>query len=151
MITTLAFFHGEQALVGLALAILIVVIGGPIVLYFWLWHSKISEAKLALAYFAVVAASCAEVFLNPNNPTSLSLLTAFLIGFILTLPWSLVVFFASLSGSRVGDQAFALAIAFFGVINALILYLVAKKLRRLISPTEPVKMRRLITPTEGEK
>ncbi len=153
MITTLAFLHGEQLLVGLALAVVIVLVGVPLLLYFWLWHSKISEAKLALAYFAVVAASCAEMFLDSNNPTSGASYTAFLIGLILTLPWSAVVFFATMSasGERVSEQVFALAIAFCGVINAFLLYLIAKKLRRLVSATEPVKIRRLISPTEGEK
>ena len=153
MTITLAFFHGEQVLVGLALAVVIVLVVVPLLLYFWLWHSRISELKLALAYFAVVAATCAEVFLNPSNPTSLSSITAFLLGLILTLPWSAVAFFATMSasGERVSEQLFALAIAFCGVINAFLLYLIAKKLRRLINPTGPVKVHRLITPTEGEK
>ena len=43
-----ALLHGEQVLVALVFAGLSVVIGLPALLYVWLWHTKLSELKLAI-------------------------------------------------------------------------------------------------------
>jgi hypothetical protein len=129
----LALLHGEQVLIGLLLAGAIVVVCVPVLLYLWLWHTKVSEAKLAVAYFGVVAVLWGIFAMNPNNPTSMVSLTAFSIGFILTLPWSAVTGFlvAELSPG-LGDRLFALVSVLFAAVNAVILYFIAVKLRRLI-------------------
>ena len=49
---SLAFLHGEQALVGFVLAAVTVLVGFPLLVYVWLRHTKLSEKKLALAYFS---------------------------------------------------------------------------------------------------
>ena len=57
----------------------------------------------------------------------------FSIGFILTLPWSAVTSFivAKLSPG-LGDRPFALVLVVFAGVNAVILYFIAVKIRRLI-------------------
>ena len=129
----LGLLHGEQVLIGLLLAVVIVVVCVPVLLYFWLWHSTVSESKLAVAYFVIVTVLWGIVFMNPNNPTSMVSLTAFSMGFILTLPWSAVTSFivAELTPG-LGDRPFALVLVLFGAVNAVILYFIAVKLRRLI-------------------
>lgn len=130
----LALLHGEQVLIGLLLAGVILVVCVPVLLYFWLWHSTVSASKLVVAYFVIVAVLWGVVAMNPNrNPTSMVSLTAFSMGFILTLPWSAVTSFivAELSPG-LGDRPLALLSVLFAAVNAVILYFIAVKIRRLI-------------------
>ena len=125
--------HGEQVLIGLILAAVIVVVCVPILLYFWLWHSTISEAKLAVAYFVIVAVLWGILAMNPNDPTSMVSLTAFSIGFILTLPWSAVIgFIVAAVTPGLGDRPFALVLVPFVAVDAVIFYFILVKIRRLI-------------------
>ena len=50
-----AFLQDEIVLVGLLFVGLIALIGVPLVLYLWLWHTKVSELKLTLAYLILMA------------------------------------------------------------------------------------------------
>jgi len=128
----LALLHGEQVLIGLLLAA-VVVVCVPVLLYLWLWHSTVSASKLAVAYFVIVAVLWGIVAMNPNNPTSMVSLTAFSIGFILTLPWSAVTsFIVAVLSPGLGDRPFALVSVLFAAVNAVILYFIAVKVRRLI-------------------
>ena len=129
---SLAFLHGEQALIGLVLAGLIALIGIPLLLYLWLWHTKVSELKLAIAYLVLVAILCV-VFTRTRFPLSMLSLTPFALAFILTLPWSAVAIWA-LEGrdAAINDHEFAVTMVLGAGINAVLLYLAAVKMRRLI-------------------
>ena len=131
----LVFLHGEWILVPLALAALTAVIGVPLVLYVWLWRTKVSEFKLAIAYLLFVGVLCL-IFSSggPANPAWIFWNTASALGFILTLPWNLLASwgFGILRGSGVYDHEFAIMMLLGGGVNAVLLYLVAIKLRRLI-------------------
>ena len=125
--------HGEQILIALLIAAVIVVVCVPVLLYFWLWHSRVSEAKLAVAYFVIVTVLWGIFAINPNRPTSLVSFTAFSIGFILTLPWSAVASFMVVEFSPgLGERPFALISVFLAAVNAVILYFIGVKMRRLI-------------------
>ena len=128
----LAFLHGEWILVPLALAGLMALIGVPLMLYFWLWRTKVSELKLAIGYFLFVGVLCI-IFGSggPANPASILWNIASALAFILTLPWNLLAAwaFGALRGS---DREFAIMMLLGGGVNAVLLYLVAIKLRRLI-------------------
>jgi hypothetical protein len=133
----LALLHGEQFLVGFLFAAVIVIVGFPVLMYFWLWRSTISESKLALTYFVVVAVLCLLFSITPNNPTSIPSFIAYSISFILTLPWSALAGFVigemlEARGSTLGDRLFALVIVICAGVNAVILYFIALKMRRLI-------------------
>lgn len=131
----LAFLHGEWILVPLALAGLTALIGVPLALYVWLWHTKVSELKLAIAYLIFVGVLCI-IFgsAGPANPAWILSNTASALGFILTLPWNLLAgwAFSILRGSEVNDHEFAIMMMIGGGVNAVLLYLVALKLRHLI-------------------
>jgi len=129
----LAFLHGEQVLIGLGLAGLIVLIGGPLVLYVWLWHTKVSELKLTIAYLILMAILCV-VFGTSSNISSILSLTMSMLGYILSLPWSVLASRAvsAATNSEVSDQQFALLMMLAAGINAVLLYLAAVKMRRLI-------------------
>jgi uncharacterized membrane protein len=131
---TLAFLHGEEVLIGLPLAVGIILVGVPLLLYIWLWHTKASEMKLALAYFASVAALCGMLSLNLYARPSVFLLTALCLSFLLTLPWSALVgwVLSNPNGSAIGDHKVEVVMLFGAVINAVILYSIAVKMRRLI-------------------
>ena len=130
---SLAFLHGEQVLIGLGLAGLIVLIGGPLVLYVWLWHTKVSELKLTAAYLIFMALLCV-VFGSSPDITSILSLTISMLGYILSLPWSVLASWAvsEARNSPVSDREFALLMMFAAGINAVLLYLAAVKMRRLI-------------------
>ena len=131
----LAFLHGEWILVPLGLAVLIALIGVPLVLYIWLWRTKISELKLAIGYLLFVAVLCFMFGSSgPANPASILWNTASALGFILTLPWNLLAtwVFSNLRGSEVSDHDIAIMMLLGGGVNAVLLYLIAIKLRRLI-------------------
>lgn len=136
MTESLAFLHGEQLLVGFLLAGVFVLIA-PILIYFWLWHSKLSEFELALAYFVIVAVLCGLFAVTSGDPTSIFAFTVFGLSFILTLPWSLVItigsnLILSSADATLGDRTFALLLALAAGVNAVILYFIAVKMRRII-------------------
>lgn len=128
--------HGEQLLVALALAGVIVVIGGPILLYIWLWHSEVSESKLAFGYFLFVATLCAVPFIGSPAPLSVFSLTTFSLAFILSLPWSVSGFvlheILETRGEALGDRSLAMVMLFCAGVNAVLLYFIARRMRRLI-------------------
>jgi hypothetical protein len=131
---SLVFLHGEQVLVGLGLAGLMVLVGGPLVLYVWLWHTKISELTLTVAYLILMAVLCVRFGLGPSLTSVLSL-TMSMLGLILSLPWSVLASWAlrEARNSPVSDGEFALLMMLAAGINAALLYLAAGKMRRLIS------------------
>lgn len=129
-----AFLHGEQVLIGLLLAGIVVFVGVPLLLYFWLWNTRLSELHLALAYFMSVAALCVGLAVTPTDPTSVLTLSAFSLSFILTLPWSPLVgwLLSQFRSSVLGDREFSLVMLIGAGINAVILYFIAVKMRRII-------------------
>ena len=129
--------HGEQVLVALALAAVIAIISVPVLLYIWLWHSKVSESKLALGYFLFMATLCVVPFTGSLEPLSVFSLTTFLLAFILSLPWSAFAGFVlhemfDTPGEPLGDRASAVVMLFCAGVNAVLLYFIARKMRRLI-------------------
>ena len=134
MSLSLAILHGEQALVGFALAGLIVVIGTPLLLYVWLWHTRITALKLASAYFVSVALLCIVLALSTFSPISLLSLTAYSLCFILSLPWSVLAGGAlwEIRNSVLSDRELTVVMFFGACVNAVLLYFAAAKMRRLI-------------------
>lgn len=127
-----AFLHGEIVLVGLLFAGLIALVGVPLVLYVWLWHTKASELKLTVAYLILMAVL--SVVFGSDGVSSILSLTISMLGYILSLPWSALASWA-LSEARdspVSDREFALLMMLAAGINAVLLYFAAGKMRRLI-------------------
>ena len=131
---SLAFFHGEQALVGLTLAGLIALIGVPLVLYVWLRHTKLSELKLTLTYAFLMAVVCGLSAFIPGDPRSVFQLTIYTLALILSLPWNVITLAAMSMAhhSDFSDREFAFVMLLGAGVNAVILFFIAKKLRRLI-------------------
>jgi hypothetical protein len=129
-----AFLHGEQVLVGLGLAALITLIVIPLLLYFWLWHTKISELQLATAYFILMAVVCGSLAFSTSNPTSIFQLTVVGLGFLLTLPWNLLAgwLFSLAINTGLSDRQLAVVMLLGAAINAVLLYFAAIKMRRII-------------------
>lgn len=130
----LAFLHGEQMLVALLLAGIVALVGVPLALYLWLWRTELSELKLALGYFAITAVLCGVVAFSVNDPPSILPLTASALGFILTLPWSPLGgwAFSEIRNSVPSDREFAVVMLLAAGLNAVLLYFLAVKMRRLI-------------------
>jgi len=128
---SLGFFHGEQALVGLIFAAVLVLLGFPLLVYVWLRHTKISEQKLALAYFIVAAGACGVFALSVPGPASIPILIVCYIAFILTLPWNLITAFALhlADGVYMSDHEVALVMLMGAGINTMLLYFLGKKMR----------------------
>lgn len=128
-----AFLHGEQALVALLFAGIIALLGVP-VLYFWLWHTKVSALKLAIAYFVIAAVMCAQLAFGEPNPGSIPSLTASALGLILSLPWSVGVgwVLSTTLNLDFDDRAVGVVMLFGAGVNAVLLYFAAAKMRRLI-------------------
>ena len=126
-----AFFHGEQALVAIALAVLIAVISVPLVFYVWLWHTKASERTLALTYGISTAVLCGLGVMPTYDPASLFHLTAFTLAGILTLPWNIItlVVTAMASNAEISDREMVLAMLIAGGVNTVIVFYVAKRMR----------------------
>ena len=129
-----AFLHGEQVLIGLLLAGIAVLVGVPLLLYIWLWNARWSELHLSLAYFILSAVLCVVLALSPNNPTSVLSLATFSLVFILTLPWSPLLgwLVSEIRNSGLSDREFSVAMLIGAGINAVVLYFIATKMRRLI-------------------
>jgi hypothetical protein len=131
---SLAFLHGEQALVGFIFAAAIVLLGFPLLLYVWLWHTKVSERKLAFAFLMLTAGTCGVVALSAPSSASILVFTAFFIAFTFSLPWNLITFAALyIAGNlNVSDQEFALVMLLGAGINTMLLYFASKKMRSKI-------------------
>ncbi|HYV14109.1 MAG TPA: hypothetical protein VE980_24595 [Pyrinomonadaceae bacterium] len=129
---SLAFFHGEQALVALVLGGLIIVIAVPLVFYVWLRHSKSSELKLTYIYVLSTAVFCALMALTTYDEVSLFHLTVATVAFILTLPWNLITLFVvSFAGnSDIGNGEILSAMLLGAGVNAWILFFLAKKAKK---------------------
>lgn len=129
----LTFLHGQQGLVALLLAGAIALLGIP-VLYVWLWHTKVSELKLAIAYFMIAPVMCAELAFGAFDPVAMLPLTASALGFILSLPWSVVLgwVLSEVLDVELGDRRFAVVMLLGAGVNAVLLYFAAVKMRRLI-------------------
>ena len=126
---SLAFLHGEQALVGFVFAAVTVLVGFPLLVYVWLRHTKLSEKKLALVYFIVTASACGVFALSDS--TSLPLFIPSYIAFIFTMPWNLITIFALywLGNQYMSDNEVALVMLMGAGINTMLLYFFAKKIR----------------------
>jgi hypothetical protein len=131
---SLAFFHGEQALVGLIFAAVIVLIAFPLLVYVWLRHTKVSEQILALVYFIVTASACGVFVLGAHDPVSVPLLTISYIGFISTLPWNVITIIALyvFGNQYMSDREIAFVMLMGAGINTMLLYFLAKKMRGLV-------------------
>ena len=119
-------------MVGLVLAGLIALFGVPLVLYVWLWYTKISGLKLTLTYLVLTAVVCGLIAFSPSR--SLFSLTVSALAFIFTLPWNVVTLWvlSMAHNSDSSDREFAAAMLFGAGVNAVILFFIAKKLRSLI-------------------
>ena len=126
---SLAFFHGEQALVALVLGGLIVVAAVPLVFYVWLRHTKSSALKLTYIYVVSTAVLCVLIAVTTDDQLSLFHLTVATVAFILTLPWNVITLYAvSFAGnSDIGDREMIAAMLLGAGVNAWILFLLAKK------------------------
>jgi len=126
---SLAFFHGEQALVALALGGLIVVVAVPLVFYVWLRRTNSSERTLTYTYAVSTAVFCVLMAVTTYDELSLSHLTVATIAFILTLPWNVITLVAvSVAGNAdIGNREIIAAMLLGAGVNAWILFLIAKK------------------------
>ena len=126
------FLHGEVAFFGLLLGALVGLIGGPLVLYIWLWRTKVSELKLAVAYLILMAVL--SVVYSQSDLSSMLSLTASGLGLFLSLPWSVLAALAlnAIGKSSGSDREFAVLMMVAASINAVLLYLIARKMRRKI-------------------
>lgn len=131
---SLAFFHGEQALVGFIFAAVIVLLGFPLLTYVLLRYTKLSEKKLALAYFILTAGTCGVFLLGGLDSAYIPLFTVFYIAFIYTLPWNLitVVVLHFFREQNMSDNEVVLVMLMGAGINSMLLYLLAKKMRRVV-------------------
>jgi len=129
---SLAFFHGEQALVALVLGGLIIVVAVPLVFYVWLRHSKSSELKLTYIYVLSTAVFCALMALTTYDEVSLFHLTVATVAFILTVPWNLITLFVvSFAGnSDIGNGEILSAMLLGAGVNAWNLFFLAKKAKK---------------------
>jgi hypothetical protein len=127
---SLAFFHGEQVLVALALAVVITVIGVPLVFYVWLWHTKASERTLALTYAVITAGLCGLSALE-FDPLSVFRLTTVTLAGILTLPWNIITLVVSAmsSNAEMSDREMVIAMLLGGGVNTAILFYLGKRMR----------------------
>lgn len=131
---SLLLLHGEQVLIGVVFAGVTVLVGLPVLLYFWLWHTKLSELKLAFIFLSIVALLCLVFLLDQSDPASILGFTLFSIGFLLTLPWNLLGswMLGAVRNSPVSDPEFAVIMMCSALVNAVLLYFAALKLRRLV-------------------
>ena len=125
---SLAFFHGEQFLVSMAVAGLLVVITAPLVFYIW-WRTKSSERTLTLAYVIAVAVCALNTI--PADGSSLFQFTMFTTAGILALPWNLITIVAiDHTNSYVSDGESMVATLLGAGVNAVIIFYGARRLRR---------------------
>ena len=131
---SLAFLHGSQVLVGFVFAAVIVLLGFPLLLYVWLWRTKVSERKLAIGYLVVTASACGVVALSSPGSATIFIFTAFFIAFIFSLPWNVITIVAIsfIAHQNMSDNEFALIMLLGAGINSMLLYFAAKKMRNRI-------------------
>ena len=127
----LAFLHGEQAFVGFIFAAVIALLGFPLLVYVWLRHTKLSEKKLALAFFIVTASACGMVALGAPDSAYIPIFTVFYVAFIYTLPWNVITIFALyvFGNQYMSDHEAVLVMLMGAGINTMLLYFFAKKIR----------------------
>ena len=128
---SLAFFHGEQALVGLVFAAGLVLFVIPLVIYVWLWLTNVSERKLSFAYLILTVITCALTAFSSPGTASVLNFAAVYTGFVLTLPWNIITLVVLYLGGNpnVSDYEFALIMLLGAGINTMLVYLFAKKIR----------------------
>ena len=128
----LAFFHGEQALVGFLFAGIIVLICVPLVFYVWLWRTKSSPLKLTLIYLVSTAVLCVLSLIPTENPISLFHVTTATLTGILTLPWNVITLLpVALSDiSEISRTEGVVAVLLGAGVHAWILFFLATKARR---------------------
>ena len=126
---SLAFFHGEQALVALVLGGLIVVTAVPLVFYVWLRHTNSSERTLTYTYAVATAVLCVLMAVTTYAELSLFHLTVATVAFILTLPWNVITLVTvSVAGNAdIGNREIIAAMLLGAGVNAWILFLLAKR------------------------
>ena len=126
---SLAFFHGEQALVALVLGGLIVVAAVPLVFYVWLRHTNSSERTLTYTYAVATAVLCVLMAVTTYAELSLFHLTVATVAFILTLPWNVITLVTvSVAGNAdIGNREIIAAMLLGAGVNAWILFLLAKR------------------------
>ena len=129
---SLAFFHGEQALVALFLGGLIIVAAVPLVFYVWLRHTSSSERALTYTYAVSTAVLCVLMAATSYDELSLIHLTVATVAFILTLPWNVITLVTvSVAGNQdVGNREIIAAMLLSAGVNSWILFLLAKKAKK---------------------
>ena len=128
---SLAFFHGEQALMGFVAAGLIIVICVPFVFYIWLRHTKSSERALTLIYVISMAVIFGLMPFSTSDPPSSFSLTLFILALVLTLPWNLITLaVVSMAGhADISDREFVATMVLGAAVNMMVIYYAAKKVR----------------------
>lgn len=128
---SLAFLHGEQAFVAFIFVAFTVLFGVPLLVYVWLRHTKLSEKKLALAYFIVTASACSVFALGGPDSAYIPLLTVFYIAFIFTLLWNVVTLLALyvFDNEYMSNNEITAVMLMGAGINTMLLYFLAKKIR----------------------
>jgi len=128
----LGFFHGEQGLVAIGLAGLIVVIAVPLIFYVWVWHTKTSERTLTLIYAVTTAVLCGVCLLPHEDPVSIIHLTMFILAGILTLPWNIITLIVAgvVGHADIGDREFVITMLLGAGVNSLLIFYGAKRVRR---------------------
>lgn len=129
---SLAFFHGEQALVALILGGLIIVAAVPLVFYVWLRRTNSSERTLTYTYAVATAVLCVLMAATSYDELSLFHLTVATVAFILTLPWNVITLVTvSVAGNAdIGNREIIAAMLLGAGVNAWILFLLAKKAKK---------------------
>ena len=129
---SLAFFHGEQALMALVLGGLIIVAAVPLVFYVWLRHTSSSERALTYTYAVSTAVLCVLMAATSYDELSLIHLTVATVAFILTLPWNVITLVTvSVAGNQdVGNREIIAAMLLSAGVNSWILFLLAKKAKK---------------------
>ena len=124
-----AFFHGEQALVGLVLGGFIIVVAVPFVFYVWLRRTSSSERTLTYTYAVTTAVLCVLMAATTYDELSLVHLTVATVAFILTLPWNVITLVAvSVAGNAdIGNREIIAAMLLGAGVNAWLVFLLAKK------------------------
>jgi hypothetical protein len=128
---SLAFLHGEQAFLAFIFVAFTVLFGVPLLGYVWLRHTKLSERKLALAYFIVTGSACGVFALGGLDSAYIPLLTVFYIAFIFTLPWNVISIFALywFGNQYMSNHEIAFVMLLGAGINTMLLYFLAKTIR----------------------
>ena len=125
---SLAFFHGEQALVGLVLGGFIIVVAVPLVFYVWLRRTSSSERALTYTYAVSTAVLCVLTAVTAPHELLLFLPVAAM-AFILTLPWNAITLVVVSVAGKADINNFELiaAMVLGAGVNSWLVFLLAKK------------------------